>query len=167
MKPRTVTLACLLWASSMTALAQWQWIDSSGRKVFSDRPPSPEVPEKNILKHPGTRVVTPAPTPAPQASAATVKASGVAPRISGQDKVLEEKKKQAEKAEAERVKAQEEKNSQAKAENCTRAKAAKATLDSGSRIARMNEKGEREFLDDAARATETKRIQGIIQSECN
>ena len=40
------------------------------------------------------------------------------------------------------------------------------TLDSGVRIARTNEKGEREFMDDAARAAEAKRTQDIIASDC-
>jgi hypothetical protein len=31
----------------------------------------------------------------------------------------------------------------------------------------MNEKGEHEYLDDAARAAEANRIQGVIQSDCN
>lgn len=173
MKSNPAMLACLLLASSMAAMAAvgpWQWVDSGGRKVYSDRPPPPDIPEKNILRRPGTGATNPAPTlpaPVPQASPAAAKASATAPRISGQDKALEEKKKQAEKAEADRAKAEAEKNLQLKVENCNRAKAAKATLDSGSRIARMNAKGEREFLDDAARAAETKRVQGIIQSDCN
>jgi len=39
-------------------------------------------------------------------------------------------------------------------------------LDSGIRMARMNDKGEREILDDAARAAELERTQAIIQSDC-
>ena len=54
----------------------------------------------------------------------------------------------------------------AKAENCARAKKAKATFDSGARIATTNAKGEREIMDDAARAVETKRLEGIIATEC-
>jgi hypothetical protein len=34
------------------------------------------------------------------------------------------------------------------------------------RVARMNDKGEREYMDDAARAAETKRLEGIIASDC-
>ena len=47
-----------------------------------------------------------------------------------------------------------------------RAKQAKATLDSGVRMGRVSPSGEREVLDDAARATEAKRIQGIMASDC-
>ena len=43
---------------------------------------------------------------------------------------------------------------------------AKANLDSGMRMARTNDKGEREVLDDAQRADELKRVNAIIASEC-
>jgi hypothetical protein len=41
------------------------------------------------------------------------------------------------------------------------------TLDSGVRIARTNEKGEREFLDDKARAQEVQRTRDALASECS
>ena len=47
------------------------------------------------------------------------------------------------------------------------AKQAKATLDSGVRIGRINAAGEREVMDEAARAAENKRIQGIMGANCN
>jgi hypothetical protein len=42
-----------------------------------------------------------------------------------------------------------------------------AQIDSGVRIARTNAKGEREILDDAARAVEAKRHEGVIARDCN
>ena len=39
-------------------------------------------------------------------------------------------------------------------------------LDSGIRIVRANAKGEREFMDDAIRAAETKRLEAVIASDC-
>jgi hypothetical protein len=41
------------------------------------------------------------------------------------------------------------------------------TLDSGLRLARTNDKGEREVLDDQARADETKRTREIIAANCS
>ena len=67
---------------------------------------------------------------------------------------------------AAKKKAEDEKVAIAKADNCLRAKAQVRTLDSGVRIARTNDKGEREFMDDAARAAETKRAQDIVASDC-
>lgn len=162
------TLTCLI---SLSAAAQWQWIDNAGRKVFSDRPPASDVPEKNILKQPNQRAKTGetsksavAPTTTgPQAAPA---APAVAKPGDGVDKGLLEKKKQAEAAEATKQKAEEERVAKIKAENCARAQQAKPGLDSGVRQSRLNESGEREYLDDATRAAESRRIQTIIDSDC-
>ncbi|MDT8991346.1 DUF4124 domain-containing protein [Curvibacter sp. APW13] len=150
----------------VAAQAQWQWLDRDGRKVFSDRAPPPDVPEKNILKRPGK---SPAPAPDAEASSATVSAPSLpapAPKKSELDLKLEEKKKQAEQAEAAKKKAEEERIAKARAESCDRARRAKATFDTGVRISTQNANGEREFMDEASRAAEEKRIQSVIAADC-
>jgi hypothetical protein len=157
-KMLVIVLGCGL---SLSAFAQWQWIDNTGSKVFSDRAPPPDIPAKNILKQPGgtLKIKTVVET-------STAASAPSAPKISGVDKALEEKKKQADEAEAAKRKADSDKTASARAENCVRARESKASYDSGIRIARVNEKGEREIMDDAARNAESQRIQGIISSEC-
>ena len=54
----------------------------------------------------------------------------------------------------------------ARAENCRRARSHMATLDSGIRLSRTNEKGEREILDDKQVADEMNRTRQIISSDC-
>lgn len=158
-----IGLACALPAISF---AQWQWIDNNGRKVFSDQSPPADIPARNILKQPGVKGAA-APEPVAAAASQPAKAAALpSPKLSGKDKQLEDKKKQAEAAEAEKKKALEEQAATMRAENCQRAKRSKAMFDSGTRIARMNDKGEREILDDAARAAETRRLEGIIASDC-
>lgn len=175
MKPIRTLLAACLCALPLVAAAQWIWIGKDGRKEYSDRPPPSDVPAKNILKQPGgARLPVQPPMQAtgeaaamPVAAAASAaRPAGSAPKLSGKDKELEDKKKQAEAADAAKKKADDEKFAQAKADNCTRAKESKATLDSGQRIARMNEKGEKEFMDDAQRASETKRLETVIARDC-
>lgn len=156
----------ILLAASLCVLsvhAQWQWVDKDGRKVFSDLPPPADIPEKNVLKKPGARAFSPAPVPA-AAPAPTAAAPGAA--ATGTDKALQEKLKQAEAAEAAKRKAEEERMAKIRAENCTRATQAKAGLDAGGRMSQINEKGEREFFDDAMRAAEAERLQTIINSDC-
>jgi hypothetical protein len=157
-----LALACALPAVSF---AQWQWIDNNGRKVFSDQSPPADIPAKNIIKQPGMKAPAP---PEPVMAAASQPAKPVlpSPKLSGKDKQLEDRKKQAEAAEAEKKKALEEQAVAMRADNCHRAKRSKAMYDSGTRIARMNDKGEREFVDDATRAAESKRLDGIIASDC-
>ncbi len=167
MKIRNAMVLGVVWAASLSAMAQWQWVDKDGRKVYSDRPPHADVPEKNILKQPGYRGgAAPAPAVGP-ASAASAPASAAIPRSAGKDKELEEKKKQAEQQEAAARKAEEEKFQKTRADNCARARQAKAGFDSGARIATTSKTGERIILDDEARAAEVKRLQDVIRSECN
>lgn len=165
--PMNFTRLALLVAACITAplaVAQWQWVDKDGRKVFSDQPPPASVPDRSILKRPGQRAVQPDPATSP-AAAASAPASAVA-KPSGRDKELEEKRKQAQAAEAEKRKAQEEEFARARAENCERAKKSKSLLDSGVRLVTTNSKGEHEFMDEAARAAEGKRLDGLIVRDC-
>ncbi|MEO8654114.1 MAG: DUF4124 domain-containing protein [Ramlibacter sp.] len=172
MKLFRLTLLGLALALPAASFAQWQWIDKDGRKVFSDQPPPSDVPAKSILRQPGpkSRASFTVETPAAAASAASAtqsaKSAPGVPKISGKDKDLEEKKKKADAAEAEKNREKEEEIAKARADSCDRAKRAKASFDSGIRITRLNSKGEQEFLDDAARAAETKRIEGIIANDC-
>jgi hypothetical protein len=150
-------------------MAQWQWVDKDGRKVFSDQSPPADVPARNIIKQPSGGKSLPVAATQPGPAAATpqpASAAASAPKLSGKDKELQEKKKLAEAAEAEKKKAQEEEIAKLRADNCERAKRSKASFDSGVRISRTNVKGEREFLDDAQRAAETKRLEKIIASDC-
>jgi hypothetical protein len=160
MKMNQLLLALAACFVCLSAVAQWQWIDASGRKVFSDRAPGAEVPEKNIIKKPNTRAKNNA------VEAIAPAAPVVAKPGEGVDKALMEKKKQAEAAEAAKRKADEDRVASVKAENCNRARQAKVGLDSGARISRINDKGEREFLDDSARAAESQRNQSTIDSDC-
>ncbi|MEZ5701867.1 MAG: DUF4124 domain-containing protein [Burkholderiaceae bacterium] len=148
-----------------SAMAQWQWIDATGRKVFSDTAPPGNIPEKNILKRPAAAAVAPpADDAAPQDPAAAKPMPAVPTQ--GVDPKLEAKRKEAEKAEAARRQAQQASRDKARAENCARAKRSLATLNSGVRIRTTNANGESEVMDDNARAAEMRRVQSIIQSDC-
>ncbi len=171
-------LFCLGIGLAGVAHAQWGWTDKDGRRIFSDKAPASEVPEKSIFKRPtGTRATptgvtkeetsaTPianvAGKPMPSASASRVPSSGAA---SG-DPALEKKKKELEVAEAAKQKAEKEKLEAAKADNCARAKKSKITLNSGTRMATTNDKGEREIMGEAERAASAKRADDVIASEC-
>ena len=187
--PKLVAFSALTVALAVSA--QWQWLDKDGRKVYSDRAPPADVIDKNIIKRPagapksavsqGTGLNadgTPAAatenaqnssvsqTPTAATASNAVSAAASAPKLSPLDKELLEKKKQAADAEAAKRRAEEDRVTRAKVENCALGKQAKASLDSGVRIARTNAKGEREVMDDAARAAETQRVQNVIDASC-
>ena len=87
--------------------------------------------------------------------------------MTGTDRELEARQKAASAAQTAKKKEQEEETAKARADNCQRAKSAKATLDSGVRLSTTNSKGEREIMDDTARAAEGKRLQSLIDGNCN
>src|SRR5688500_11818225 len=97
LRAAVIALSCTVPA---IAVAQWQWIDKDGRKVFSDRSPPSDIPAKNILRHPGPKGAAPAAAEVPVADASAAapspKPTGSAPVLSGKDKALEAKKKQQE-----------------------------------------------------------------------
>ncbi|MBX3604625.1 MAG: DUF4124 domain-containing protein [Piscinibacter sp.] len=150
-------------ALALPAAAQWKWRDGGGRIQYSDLPPPAGVPEKDILQRPASAVTRQAPAfvaaPASAASAPPLAAAGKEPE-------LEAKRKAAEKEQAEKAKAEEQKLAAARAENCQRARSHARSLESGLRMARVNEKGEREIIDDNTRAAEMKRAQDVIASDC-
>jgi hypothetical protein len=151
---------------ALPAAAQWKWRDKAGQTQYSDLPPPPGVPETDILQRPNTASATrrgAAPVAAAPASAASA-APLVAARAS--DPELEARRKKAEQEVADKKKAEEAKLATARADNCARAKEQMRTLDSGSRISRVNAKGEREYMDDAARAEEARRTREVMASEC-
>lgn len=165
---RTFLLSAL-WLVAASAQAQWQWLDKSGRKVYSDQPPPSDIPVNNILKRPG-KAAAAAPAAAvaaqPAASAAAAAPAAAKPELSESDKDLLAKKKQAEAEAQAKIKAQAERQAQLKATNCQKARANQAVMDSGVRVAITNTKGEREFLDDAARAEEQRKIRIAIEANC-
>ena len=158
---RNPVLMGVLLAFNTVAMAQWQWVDATGRKVFSDTPPPASIPDKNVLKQPGGGRIT---IPAPASEAAPTAAP--APQIATRDTELEAKKKQAEQAEEARKKADMERVAKGRADNCERARKAKITMESGVRLATTNAKGEREIMDDKAKASESQRMDGVIRDNC-
>jgi hypothetical protein len=158
----TLLIALLGSALCLPAQAQWKWRDKAGQTQYSDLPPPPGVPEQDILQKPqgATRRTTAAPAAASAASGAPLLAAPAS------DADLEARRKKLDQDAIDKRKAEEAKIAAAKAENCTRAKAQMRTFDSGARVMRTNEKGEREYLDDNARAAEVRRTRDLISSDC-
>jgi hypothetical protein len=162
MRRLTVVLVSALVGATlaMPAAAQWKWRSKTGQIQYSDTPPPAGTADQDILQRPNgngqRRVVT-----APAASAPSSAASNA--RV---DPELEAKRKKNEQDEAAKKKAEDDKLAAQRAENCARAKSYQRTLDEGMRIARTNEKGEREILDDKQRAEESRRARDVINSEC-
>lgn len=179
MKPcawAVIALAASLGCTASLASTIWKWRDANGRVTVSDQPPPRDIPERDILERPAPRsalTVESAASGRQSASArrdgaraAPAAASAAASRV---DPELEVRRK-AEQAKAlESAKAAAPADPQAlarKRENCARARAQLASLETGQRMARLNAKGERVILEDAERAKEANRAREIIAADC-
>lgn len=157
-------LCAALVTTAPGAWAQWKWKDRNGQVHISDLPPPRDIPEKDVMQRPTDSVRRAAAAAAAQASAASAPATAAPkPRV---DPELEARRARQEQEQKARDKAAEEKANAQRAENCQRARQHLATLESGMRIARLNDKGEREVLDDKARAEEMQRARQVMASEC-
>lgn len=154
------------WAAQASAATDWLWLDSSGHKVYSDTPPPPSVPDKNVLQRPGrTAYLPPADTPAPPA-APPGKGAAAATKAPAEDPAKARAKRDTEAADAAKRQADEQRDAAARADTCSRARNNLATLNTGMRLATVNAQGEQEVMDDTTRAAEVQRLQQVMQENC-
>jgi hypothetical protein len=165
--PRHLTLAATALALAVAgspALAQYKWKDSRGQLHASDQPPPRDIPDKDVLQRPAPRPLQLAATAASAASAAS--APGLAANRAPVDPELQQRRARAEQEAKARAKVDDERASALRAENCQRARQHLATLATGSRLVRFNDKGERVVLDDAARASEAAQARDVMARDC-
>jgi hypothetical protein len=164
-KPLLVALIGLVLAAS--AQAQWKWKDARGNVQYSDLPPPPGVPEKDILQRPASAVrqnivVSPIGYAASAASAPKPAASG--PTKAELDAAARQKQDQD--AQATKQKEEERRAAEQRRENCARAQSNLRDLQGGQRLTRTNDKGERVFMEEGQIAAEVARARDLITSEC-
>jgi flagellar biosynthesis/type III secretory pathway protein FliH len=164
--PRGWTLAWFVALSAglclcLPAQAQWKWRDKSGQITVSDLPPPRDVAEADILQRPDPAALArPAPVPASGA------ASAVPVVQAPVDRELQARKQAAEQELAAKARADEERIAEQRRHNCRNARNTLAGLDSGQRMARINDKGEREIMDDKMRADAARQAREVIASDC-
>jgi hypothetical protein len=154
-------LLLTLLVAALPSQAQWKWRDKDGAVTVSDRPPPRDIADKDILSRPAStrRAALTAPAAASAASAAL---DGKGPL----DREVETRRRTAEQEQAAKIKAEEARLAAQRAENCQRARTQIGALESGQRMARVNAKGEREVMDDKARADELVQAREAAVSNC-
>lgn len=163
---------CSAAACCTLAWGQYVWIDEKGVKQYSDKPPPPSIPTSKIIK-PARSVTlqaasTPSPTPSAAAADAPAPTAGTVPQSSTKaaptiaERNAEFNKRRAEQAVKDRKAGDQQKLAQEKAANCERAASYKRSLESGTRMSRIDKNGEQTFISDEQRAKElaetTKRL---------
>ncbi|RMW95416.1 DUF4124 domain-containing protein [Allofranklinella schreckenbergeri] len=156
------------------ASAQWQWVDDSGRKVYSDTPPPAHIPQNRILRAPGKGTgnsLKPAATTAAPASDSTpTEDSDLKAKVDAADNAQQQE--QAKKQEAIDKKNAEidRKNAEIERQNratlCNSARIRLDQLTSGKRLSTVDQKGNVGFMNDAQREAERKRAQEDIRKNC-
>lgn len=148
-----LTLALL----PMSANAEiYKWKDANGVIRYSDVPPPSNVPHESLSTK---KVVAPPTAPSPAETSAQKKSPAA-----GRDG---DAVKRQEDAEAAKNKEQaKEAELKLKQQNCATAKANFQTYQQGGRIYKMNEKGEREYMDDAGIAKNLAQAQKDIDEYC-
>lgn len=168
--PRAVSaslLALLLAAAVTPATAQWAWKDENGRVVYSDRPPPSSVKPDQIVRQGSNIGGAPVPGGAPGSAEgrAEGKDTNAGPKTYA-DRELDYRKRQQERADAEKKSAEESAQNSRKAADCERARGYLRALEDGQRIARSDAQGNREFLDDSQRASEISRMRDSVSRLC-
>lgn len=137
--------------------SQYSWIDAKGVRHFSDRPPPPSTPPHRILKSPGRAALPATTAPAEPAPAADAPAPAKGPKTLAQ-REEEYRARSKMREEQDRKDAAEAQRRRDLAEHCRDARAMRAQVESGVRIARFDAKGERSFMTDEERAAQLARV---------
>ena len=169
MKRLSVALGLALCVALQASAQLYKWVDSDGTIKYSDTPPPGNVKAEKLRAPAGPAAAAPA-AAAPAAkgdkAAAAKDAAKAAPKtVSDQERAF--RQRQLEAAQAQQEEARKQAAARDKAENCKRANAALANLTMGGRQVRMDEKGERVFLDDEQIAKETARAREEAAAMCN
>ncbi|MCE1242809.1 DUF4124 domain-containing protein [Oryzomicrobium sp.] len=165
-------IAALAGLAGQAGAETYIWKDANGKTIISDSPPprtskTPARSSGGDGKNPGYAL------PADKAEAAQGKnaqassngAPAAAPKTMA-DKDLEFRKRQMENRDQEEKAAKEAQDKARRQDECKRASEYLAALQNGQRIARFNDKGEREILDDAQRDSEIARSRQSVNELC-
>jgi hypothetical protein len=172
MKRLLVALGLALCVALQASAQMYKWVDSNGKVQYSDKPPPSNIKTEK-LRAPAPAASTPAASEAkggPQKDAAkgeTPKDAAKAGPKSAAEQEQAFRKRQLNEAKTQEEEARKQAQARDKAENCKRAKAAVANLQIGGRQMRIDEKGERVFLDDQQIVQETAKAQQEAAAACN
>lgn len=163
MKRVSVALGLALCVALQASAQMYKWVDSDGKVQYSDKPPPSNVKTEK-LPVPARAVGAPA---AKAGNAAAPKDAAKAEPKTAAEQERAFRKRQLDAAKAQEDEAKKQADARDRAENCKRAKAALANLALGGRQVRMDQKGERVFLDDEQIARETARAREEAAAVCN
>ena len=169
MKLLTLFLAVLaLTVSAFSQAEVYKWKDKDGTIKYSDTPPPSNIKQeairgkKKVLAPTGSAPLSPVENAAAVPVVAIPKDSE--PPRSAEDAAAEQRQRTAEADK--NNKKEKELDTARKAENCTAAKANMQTYTQGGRVYKMNERGEREYMDENGFKAGREKAQQEINANC-
>jgi hypothetical protein len=167
MKRLSVGIALALCVALPASAQMYKWVDENGKVQYSDKPPPSNVKTEKLRK-PATAASAPAAVESKGGAAkgAAKDAAKAGPKTTAEQEQAF-RKRQLDAAKAEEGAAQKQAQTREADENCRRAKTAVASLEMGGRQSRVDEKGERVFLDDAQIAQELGRARQAVATSCS
>lgn len=163
---RSLSCAAIFAGLAMTPIANaqvYKCIDANGKTIYSQAPCPANTKSSNI----STKPVAPPPAAASPDGKADAKAAAKSsgPKTAAE---LEQEFRKRRTEQDEAAKKSQDKLAEAKTreENCKASRNQLASLESGARQARIDEKGERAFLNDEQIAREVERARTAVQSWC-
>ena len=157
--------------ASISGLSQaeiYKWKDKEGNVRYSDTPPPSNIKQEPIIGKKKPIVPTGKAPLTPVDSAVTAPAVTIPKDIelpkNAEDVAAEKRRENAETEK--RTKQEKQAEAKRKAENCTAAKANMQSYTQGGRVYKMNEKGEREYLDEKGFAAGREKAQQEINENC-
>ena len=164
-------LVLLLVLSALPTMANaeiYKWKDKDGSIRYADTPPPSNIKQESISGKRTTKATNQAPLapvanvtgkdamPAKETAAKAESTEEVAAKLRQKNAETEKNNKKEKEAEA-----------KLNAENCKAAKSNLASYQQGGRIYKVNEKGEREYLDDAGLKAGADKAQKEVSEYCN
>lgn len=167
-----IIFAGLLASVCTTSFGQYQWKDDNGRMVYSDRPPPTSVLPSQMVKVPAPKPTVKAVEKSGEKSAdagsplKVADAKSALPIKSLADKDLESKKKAQEADQANTKKLADGERESRNNAACEDTRASLRTIESGVKVSRMNEKGEREVMSDDEKSKRTAALKKDLGEHC-
>jgi len=165
----SVAISLALCIALPASAQMYKWVDSNGKVQYSDKPPPGNVKTEKLRAPPPAPVRAPAPGKA-QKDAAKAESPKDAAKAGPKTTAEQEqafRKRQLDAAKAQEDEGKKQADARDKAEKCTRSKAALAGLELGGRQTRVDEKGERVFLDEQQIAQEMAKARRDVAAACN
>ncbi len=161
----TAAFTALLLLPAIGHAQAYKWRDEKGSVVYSDKPPPSNISPGNILQGPKLRQTAPDVAVA-KGGVATGSAKASAP-LTLAEREAESKKRNAEAAKKSAEDAKKSEADNVRLENCKQLRGQLASIDSGQRQRRVDEKGEPYFMDDAQTSAEKAKVsQQLASNKC-